>query len=398
MSDSQSGLAARPFGPEFDSKFFYRGFQHESALSFLQRSLDSGDAIVVLIGAEGAGKRATLECFLRESSDGFRSGSLAHVPEDAHEFLRDVLQAFGFGPVDAEKTELRNLLSVFLVQVQQEGQRVLLHIHSPDSLSDEIVEELIWLTGDQDRHGPLRIVLTGGTGLDRMLDSPRLGGLAEQLRLRHRLDPLSARETHDYLHYRLAAAGCDQPARVISGPVATAIYAATGGMPGLINLLTEKVLGDGALDGEDGPDVDQVRKVAVAMGLPGIEAVGFEFRVTVSLAGETFLELPLGRDKLLIGRHSFNDVCLRDSSVSRHHAILVPDGGAWVIVDLNSTNGTRVNGQLVRQRILANGDEIGVGLFVLSYEGGPPGTPAQAADAVNFQSTEVLNQDKKLVS
>lgn len=398
MFDSQSGLAVRPFGPEFDSKFFYRGFQHASALSFLQRSLDAGDAIVVLIGAEGAGKRATLEYFLREASDGYRSGSLGQIPEDAHGFLKGVLQAFGFGPVDAERKELRNLLSVFLVQVQQEGQLALLHIHSPDSLSDEIIEELMWLTGEQGRNGPLRIVLTGEMSLDRLLDSPRLEGLSERLRLRHRLDPLSARETHDYLHYRLAAAGCDQPARVISAPVATAIYAATGGMPGLINLLTEKVLGDGALDGEDGPDVDRVRKVAAAMGLPGIEAVGFEFRVTVSLAGETFLELPLSRDKLLIGRHSFNDVCLRDSSVSRHHAILVPDGGTWVIVDLNSTNGTTVNGQPVRQRILSNGDKIGVGLFVLAYEGGPPGTPAQATDDANFQSTEVLDQEKKLVS
>jgi pSer/pThr/pTyr-binding forkhead associated (FHA) protein len=76
----------------------------------------------------------------------------------------------------------------------------------------------------------------------------------------------------------------------------------------------------------------------------------------------------------------------------------VPDGGTWVIVDLNSTNGTTVNGQPVRQRILSNGDKIGVGLFVLAYEGGPPGTPAQATDDANFQSTEVLDQEKKLVS
>lgn len=398
MLDSQFGTTVRPFGPDFDSRFFYRGFQHSSALSFLQRALDGGDSLVALIGATGAGKRATLEYFLRETSDGYRSGRLEEVPEDAHGFLQGVLQSFGFGPVEAERTELRNLLSVFLVQVQQEGQRALLHIHGPDSLSEEISEELLWLTGEQGRHGPLRVVLTGGMDLDRLLDSPRLQELSERLRLRHRLDPLSGRETHDYLHFRLAAAGCGQPAQVLPAPVTTAIYAATGGLPGLINQLAEKILEDSAKDEGVAPDVPKVRNIAAAMGFSGIEAVGFDSRLSVSLEGETFLEVPLGRDKLLIGRHSFNDVSLRDPSVSRHHAILVPDGAAWVVVDLNSTNGTTVNGRLVRQQILADGDEIGVGAYVLAYEGGPPGTPAQPPDEADFQSTAVLPEDDTNVS
>jgi type II secretory pathway predicted ATPase ExeA len=398
MLDSQFGIAVPPFRPDFDSRFFYRGFQHSSALSFLERALDGGDSLVALIGATGAGKRATLEYFLREASDGYRSGRLEEVPDDAHGFLEAVLQSFGFGPVEAERTELRNLLSVFLVQVQQEGQRALLHIHGPEGLTEEITEELIWLTGEQGRHGPLRVVLTGGMDLDRLLDSPRLEELSQRLRLRHRLDPLSARETHDYLHFRLAAAGCGQPAKIVSSAVATAICAATGGLPGLINQLAERVLEESAKDEGVAPDVEKVRNIAAAMGFSGMEAVGFESRVSVSLEGETFLEVPLGRDKLLIGRHSFNDVSLRDPSVSRHHAILVPDGGAWVVVDLNSTNGTTVNGRPIRQQILSDGDEIGVGAYTLTYEGGPPGRPAQPPDDADFQSTAVLPEDGKVVS
>ena len=178
----------------------------------------------------------------------------------------------------------------------------------------------------------------------------------------------------------------------MSSAVATAICAATGGLPGLINQLAERVLEESAKDEGVAPDVEKVRNIAAAMGFSGMEAVGFESRVSVSLEGETFLEVPLGRDKLLIGRHSFNDVSLRDPSVSRHHAILVPDGGAWVVVDLNSTNGTTVNGRPIRL------DEIGVGAYTLTYEGGPPGRPAQPPDDADFQSTAVLPEDGKVVS
>ena len=209
MYDSQRGLESQPFEQQFDARFFFRGFQHASALSFLNRALESGETAIAITGAPGTGKRATLEYFLRESPDQLRSGRVDEVPEGAHEFLKAILHAFGFGPVEAERGELRNLLSVFLVQAQHEGQSVLLHIDDPGQISAEVSEELIWLAGEKSRAGGLRIILTGDVALDALLDAPRLESLANKFRLRHRLDPLSARETHDYLHFRLAAAGCD---------------------------------------------------------------------------------------------------------------------------------------------------------------------------------------------
>lgn len=398
MYDSQRGLESQPFRQEFDARFFYRGFQHASALSFLQRALESGESAIAITGAPGTGKRATLEYFLREAMDQFRSGRVDQIPESAHEFLEAILHAFGFGAVEAERGELRNLLSVFLVQVQHEGQSVLLHIDDPGQISEEVSEELIWLAGDKSRAGGLRIILTGDVGLDALLDSPRLGPLASKFRLRHRLDPLGARETHDYLHFRLAAAGCGAPGKVMTPTIATAIYASTGGVPAEINRMSAALLDASTAKGGNLIDLDLVSSVAADLGLSGTGMAAFDSRIVVSLEGEAFLDVPLGRDKLLIGRHSFNDVCLRDSSVSRHHSILVPDGGVWVIVDLNSTNGTTVNGQQVRQRVLANDDCIGIGRFQLVYEGGPSGDPAQPPDEADFRSTVVLDDEPDPVS
>jgi hypothetical protein len=66
----------------------------------------------------------------------------------------------------------------------------------------------------------------------------------------------------------------------------------------------------------------------------------------------------LEMETVTVGRADDNDLVLRDPKVSRYHAQLAPEGSAWRVVDLGSTNGTRVNGKRVGQAILASGDEI----------------------------------------
>lgn len=79
----------------------------------------------------------------------------------------------------------------------------------------------------------------------------------------------------------------------------------------------------------------------------------------------------LDRDRILIGRHRWNDLCLDHASVSRHHGLLVYDQEQWVIVDLNSTNGLRVNGRTVKVARLVDGDQVVIGEFSGAFRGGP---------------------------
>lgn len=62
-----------------------------------------------------------------------------------------------------------------------------------------------------------------------------------------------------------------------------------------------------------------------------------------------------------IGRSPECDITIMDSSVSRHHAEIRPRGDGFVIRDLDSTNGTRVNGVRVTERELHDGDELTFG-------------------------------------
>jgi hypothetical protein len=106
------------------------------------------------------------------------------------------------------------------------------------------------------------------------------------------------------------------------------------------------------------------------------------FLVTASLKGQPgggpigSLSLNDGRrirlsdDGAVIGRLPECDVSLPDPNVSRRHAQVKRHGNEFVVSDLGSTNGTRVNGtQVSGERRLHDGDEIGVGATIIRFEG-----------------------------
>jgi transcriptional regulator with GAF, ATPase, and Fis domain len=101
--------------------------------------------------------------------------------------------------------------------------------------------------------------------------------------------------------------------------------------------------------------------------------------------------IDLTESEVSIGREAANRVCLVDHSVSRRHALIKRDGDGFKVFDLESLNGTFVNGVPVSERCLEHGDQIAVGdvllLFLLhETEGGPPPV------AVNFDENNLLTR------
>ena len=76
-------------------------------------------------------------------------------------------------------------------------------------------------------------------------------------------------------------------------------------------------------------------------------------------------EHALERPKLVLGRGPGVDVAFDDAEMSRQHIAIEFTGGGFRLCDLGSTNGTLVNGTLVRARELAHGDRIELGQHVL---------------------------------
>lgn len=84
--------------------------------------------------------------------------------------------------------------------------------------------------------------------------------------------------------------------------------------------------------------------------------------------------MELGRRSLsgpaVIGRSPECDISIHDILLSRRHCRVQPADEGWVLIDLNSRNGTRVNGERVDRRLLRHGDELIVGKTVARFEAG----------------------------
>jgi len=90
--------------------------------------------------------------------------------------------------------------------------------------------------------------------------------------------------------------------------------------------------------------------------------------LTVSLGDSLVQRLPLTSERLSIGRRLGNDLVLDHPAISGEHAVIVTLGGDSFLEDLNSTNGTLVNGQPVRKHFLQSGDIIELARYALRYQ------------------------------
>jgi hypothetical protein len=83
--------------------------------------------------------------------------------------------------------------------------------------------------------------------------------------------------------------------------------------------------------------------------------------------GETTRMFELGEEQVGLGRATDNDITLEDSKSSRNHAALRRTATGYELIDLESRNGTRVNGEPVKQRLLEDGDVIQIGQATITY-------------------------------
>jgi hypothetical protein len=75
----------------------------------------------------------------------------------------------------------------------------------------------------------------------------------------------------------------------------------------------------------------------------------------------------LGEGVHTIGRLPECEIVIHDPGASRRHAQILRQNGTWTLTDLGSTNGTQLNGQVVQQRELVDGDRVTIGTTVLEF-------------------------------
>ena len=109
-------------------------------------------------------------------------------------------------------------------------------------------------------------------------------------------------------------------------------------------------------------------------------------RLILSLDGQTLAEYNMTKERYTVGRLPDNDIRIDNAAVSGHHSLIINILNDSFLKDLNSTNGTYVNGKLIKKHALQHDDVITVGHHQLRYVE----DQAQEAAEDEFEKTMVI--------
>lgn len=109
-------------------------------------------------------------------------------------------------------------------------------------------------------------------------------------------------------------------------------------------------------------------------------------KLILSMDGLVLKEIALNKERITIGRKPHNDIQIDNLAISGEHAAIVTILNDSFLEDLNSTNGTLVNGQPVKKHFLRNSDVVELGKYKLKYVSDTPGTVTGA----DFEKTMLI--------
>jgi general secretion pathway protein A len=249
MDIDHYGLTGRPFQLTPDPRFYFDSATHRKAMAYLGYGLAQGEGFIVVTGEIGAGK-TTLVGHLMACVDPARVNAVKIVTTalDGDDMLRMVAQALGIAVDGGDKAHLLGRIEAYLNDRSRAGQRTLLIVDEVQNLPVASLEELRMLSNFQaGGQALLQIFLLGQPEFRDTVNSPELEQLRQRVIATHHLMPMEAEEVGPYIVHRMRMVGWQgQPD--FTADAFAALYAHTGGVPRLVNMLASRVLLLGAVE------------------------------------------------------------------------------------------------------------------------------------------------------
>jgi MSHA biogenesis protein MshM len=243
MYHAHFGLRELPFGITPDTSFFFSSPRSQEALNTLLVAARNGEGFIKITGEVGTGKTLLCRKFMATLGEGFVT---AYIPNPYLEprtlmlALADELEVRQARDVDQH--QLLKSITHRLLELARHGQRVLLCLDEAQAIPIESLEALRLLTNlETEKRKLLQIVLFGQPELDRHLQLESIRQLAQRITFSYHLGPLNRDDLDYYVAHRLRVAGFTG-ARLFSPGAISKLYAASGGVPRLVNIIAHKAL------------------------------------------------------------------------------------------------------------------------------------------------------------
>ncbi len=257
MYESHYGFSEKPFNLTPDPKYLYLSERHTEALAHLEYGRRERGGFILITGEVGTGKTTLARCFLSRLDSKTATAFVIYPALTAEELLRSTLEDLHVPVTGSSLKDHVDTLHRFLLQARREGREVVLLIDEAQDLSAEVLEQIRLISNlETDTEKLIQIVLMGQSELNQILARRELRQLAQRITARAHLGALSRRETEDYVRHRMEVAGGEGKAS-FTPEALTAVHALSGGVPRLINVVCDRALLAGYVQG--------VRVVAAAM-------------------------------------------------------------------------------------------------------------------------------------
>ena len=236
------GLTEAPFQLTPDTDFFFPGSHHVEALNHLYFGIASG-GFTMLTGEVGLGKTLLCRHLLRHPPEGIRFAYLLNPDQSYADLLTSIYEDLtGTTPDDRSLGSLQRELPKLLLRLAEGGERVVVLVDEAHRLSGKVLEGLRLLSNlDTEKDKLMCLLLVGQPELEQKLSARAFRPLRQRISVRYRLQPLSYRETRDYIQHRIQKVQKAERLRFRPG-VPYLIFLLSGGVPRRINQLCDRAL------------------------------------------------------------------------------------------------------------------------------------------------------------
>ena len=243
MYQGHFGLSEAPFGITPDTSYFFTSAHSQQALNTLLVAVRSGEGFIKITGEVGTGKTLLCRKFMATLGEDFVT---AYIPNPYLEprtlmlALADELELTL--PRDVDQHQLLKSITFRLMELAAQDKQVILLLDEAQAIALESLEALRLPTNlETEKRKLLQIVLFGQPELNKHLEMESIRQLAQRITFHYHMGALSRDDLEYYLAHRLRVAGFSG-ARLFSRGAVSRLYAASGGIPRLVNILAHKAL------------------------------------------------------------------------------------------------------------------------------------------------------------
>jgi len=236
-------MAKAPFHITPDPEFLFLSPSHKEALGALIYCIEARKGFVSVIGEVGTGKTTIVRSYLAKSNRNQIKPIYVFNPAVTFaELLKTMFQEMGVTPHNESVHDMVQQLHAVLIKEYTQGRKIVLIVDEAQNMSASTFEQLRILSNlETPKDKLLQIVLVGQPELADKLSSKELRQLNQRLAVRATLLPLSPKESHDYILFRLSQV-TPSPHEIFTSKALKKIIKAAQGSPRMLNILCDNAL------------------------------------------------------------------------------------------------------------------------------------------------------------